>query len=160
MQKEHVKKFVSGGYSVSDVIDYFRGMFRYHCYYSKKKWIRNLIPCYIKEQIDFRIKVMDRECYNSGSCKMCGCMTTALQMANKSCEKPCYPPIVNKRLWYKWTTKTNCVIYSKFEDKNIVWFFNFGEPFYKPAGMKAKGLAIVNKRKEEIYGVDVAETNN
>lgn len=29
---------------------------------------------------------------------MCGCHTTALQMANKSCDKPYYPPMMSKRL--------------------------------------------------------------
>lgn len=36
--------------------------------------------------------------YN-GSCKICGCDTTALQMADKACPKPCYPPMMNRENW-------------------------------------------------------------
>lgn len=42
---------------------------------------------------------MSQECYTSGSCVKCGCMTTALQMCNKPCEGFCYPPIVGKQMW-------------------------------------------------------------
>lgn len=42
---------------------------------------------------------MDPECYVKGQCKMCGCTTTALQMANKSCPKPCYPKMMNRKQW-------------------------------------------------------------
>jgi hypothetical protein len=34
---------------------------------------------------------MDIDCYLDGSCKKCGCETTALQMANKACAGNCYP---------------------------------------------------------------------
>lgn len=54
---------------------------------------------HIREQIDWRIEVMDKECYNAGSCKMCGCETTALQMANKACDKPCYPKMMTQWEW-------------------------------------------------------------
>lgn len=54
---------------------------------------------HIREQIEYRIKVMNPECRNSGSCIKCGCMTTALQMCNKSCEGLCYPPMMNKYYW-------------------------------------------------------------
>lgn len=42
---------------------------------------------------------MDRECYESGQCKMCGCATTALQMCDKACDKPCYPEMMDKKTW-------------------------------------------------------------
>ena len=42
---------------------------------------------------------MDIDCYNNGSCKMCGCKTTALQMANKACDKPCYPTMLSRKDW-------------------------------------------------------------
>lgn len=44
---------------------------------------------------------MDKECYYSGSCKMCGCGTTELQMCDKACEGECYLPMMSKREW-KW----------------------------------------------------------
>jgi hypothetical protein len=54
---------------------------------------------HIREQIDVRIRSMDKVCYESGSCKMCGCHTTALQMANKPCDKPCYPSMMTRKKW-------------------------------------------------------------
>lgn len=72
------------------------GTIRYKLYYSKYSW---LIRKHIAEQIEYRISVMDEECYKNGSCKICGCKTTALQMASKQCPKPCYPPMMNKKDW-------------------------------------------------------------
>lgn len=84
----------------SDIFAYFQGYYRYNLYYSKHfKW---LIRKYIFEQIVWRISVMDIECYETGSCKLCGCDTTALQMADKQCDKPCYPSMMNKKEWLKF----------------------------------------------------------
>lgn len=97
MKKYHLIKFFKFEYSFFDVIDYFRGNLRYSCYYSKHfKW---LIRTHIHEQIDYRIKVMDEKCYNDGQCKICGCATTNLQMANKACEGNCYLPMQSKKEW-------------------------------------------------------------
>jgi len=79
-----------------NIKSYLLGNFRYFLYYSKAK---KLIRPHILEQIDWRIKVMNSKCYNEGSCVKCGCTTTQLQMANKSCDKPCYPPIMSKIKW-------------------------------------------------------------
>lgn len=38
-------------------------------------------------------------CYERGECIECGCQTTALQMANKTCEGNCYPPMMSKKVW-------------------------------------------------------------
>ena len=81
-----------------NIIPFFQGWYRYKLYYSSGP-LRFLMRGYIKRQIDTRIESMDRECYNSGACKECGCATTALQMANKSCEGFCYPPMMNKSQW-------------------------------------------------------------
>lgn len=78
---------------------YITGNLRYSVYYTKFNW---LIRKHIKEQIETRINSMDKMCYDDGSCKMCGCKTTALQMANKECDKPCYPEIVNKKDWIRF----------------------------------------------------------
>lgn len=82
--------------NLSTIIAYIQGHIRYKLYYSRFKF---LIRKHIRDQIDFRIKYMDKECYEKGSCKLCGCATTALQMADKQCDKPCYPPIFNKSGW-------------------------------------------------------------
>jgi hypothetical protein len=75
---------------------YIQGNIRYGMYYS---WFNFLIPKHIKEQIDWRIEIMDKECFDNGSCKLCGCETTALQMANKACDKPCYPRMYSRSVW-------------------------------------------------------------
>lgn len=80
----------------TNIMAYIQGNIRYKLYYSRFKF---LIRIHIREQIDFRIRFMDKECYENGMCKLCGCSTTALQMANKQCDKPCYPPIVNANDW-------------------------------------------------------------
>ena len=48
---------------------------------------------------------MDTECYEQGSCKICHCDTTALQMANKACGKPCYPKMMNKADWLEFKVR-------------------------------------------------------
>ena len=83
-----------------DAFYYLQGNYRYKLYYSK---LRFLLRKHIREQIKFRIRIMDKECYDNGECKMCGCKTTALQMANKACDKPCYPPMMNSKEWEGFT---------------------------------------------------------
>jgi len=81
---------------VQDILSFIQGNLRYKLFYSKFAF---LIPQHIKEQIEYRISIMDRKCYEDGQCKICGCTTTALQMANKSCPKPCYPKLMNVDVW-------------------------------------------------------------
>lgn len=100
MKMYHVMSFLKLEYSFADIVDFFRGNLRYQAYYSKYfKW---LIRTHILEQIDHRIVVMDRDCYNNGSCKVCGCNTTHLQMANKACEGDCYLPLMKRKEWRKF----------------------------------------------------------
>ena len=81
-----------------NIIPFFQGWYRYRIYYSSGP-LRFLMRDHIRTQITTRIESMNRECYNSGSCVVCGCATTALQMANKSCEGYCYPPMMSKSEW-------------------------------------------------------------
>lgn len=91
---------------------------------------------HIRQQIEFRIKYMDRECYQNGSCKFCGCTTTALQMANKSCDKPCYPEMMDKRCWEAFN------LGDIVEDKNGCWFKDT-----ETEGLYLKPKGKVNYRK-------------
>ncbi len=75
---------------------FLQGNIRYKIYYSP---LRCFIRKHVLQQINFRIKVMKKECYASGSCVECGCKTTALQMCSKACEGGCYPPMMNKKDW-------------------------------------------------------------
>ena len=82
--------------TLKNIISYIQGNLRYKLYYSIFAF---LIPKHIREQITARINSMDRQCYNDGQCKMCGCQTTALQMADKACDKPCYPKMMSRMDW-------------------------------------------------------------
>lgn len=81
----------------SNIKAYLQGKIRYKLYYNK--YFNWLIPLHIFEQIAYRIFVMDKECYAKGSCTLCGCDTTALQMADKACDKPCYPAMMDETDW-------------------------------------------------------------
>lgn len=89
----------------SNAIAYFQGNIRYKIYYSRwyGTWFsRLLLPRYIVTQYYYRLAKMDKECYGRGSCKLCGCMTTKLQFANKACPKPCYPPMMSEKEWLEF----------------------------------------------------------
>lgn len=100
--KKHLIKLLKGQTSITDIWYYMQGNIRHKLYYSRFRW---LIRRHIREQIAYRITWMDEECFDQGSCKKCGCMTTALQMCNKSCEKPCYPRMLSKYKWYMFINK-------------------------------------------------------
>lgn len=85
--------------NLKNIISYIQGNIRYHIYYSNYKF---LLRNHIKEQIEYRINSMNRICYDQGSCIKCGCVTTALQMANKECEGNCYPKMFSKKTWNDW----------------------------------------------------------
>lgn len=79
-----------------NIVAYIQGNVRYRLYYSCFDFL--LLP-HIREQIGYRINSMRRTCFMEGSCEMCGCKTTHLQMANKSCDGSCYPPMLDRRSW-------------------------------------------------------------
>lgn len=93
--------------TLENVMYYLQGTIRYYFFYHK--YLKKLIRLHIFEQITYRISIMDLECYEQGFCKMCGCNTTALQMADKQCNKPCYPKMMNKKDWenFKKENKIN-----------------------------------------------------
>ena len=110
-----------------NIIPFFQGWYRYKIYYSSGP-LRFLMRSHIRSQIDVRIESMDRECYNSGACKKCGCATTALQMANKSCEGFCYPPMLNKSNW-EYVRKSGRII--KDNKSGIYWKLSYVPKFDK-----------------------------
>lgn len=100
---------------------YIQGNFRYRLYYSKYKY---LISKHILEQIECRINSMNIECFNNGSCIMCGCKTTHLQMANKTCESLCYPDMLSVSKW-KFLKKTGTIFVKgidwKLKNNKFTW---------------------------------------
>ena len=106
-------------FSLGNIVAYIQGNVRYILYYSSDfSW---LIPIHIKEQIEGRINSMNKECYNNGSCKQCGCRTTHLQMANKPCDGKCYPAMVDKEKW-KYMKKGVMTLID-----NELWVFKRGK---------------------------------
>jgi hypothetical protein len=103
--------------TLKNIIAYIQGNIRYQLYYSKFNW---LISANVREQIKFRINTMEKKCYDQGSCIMCGCTTTALQMANKSCDKPCYPPIMKWNKWLKFISEKPVVINGNIWQKKTI----------------------------------------
>ena len=85
---------------LKNVRAYFIGHFRHKLYYSRFKF---LLRPLILEQFEWRVKAMNKICYNQGSCVKCGCVTTALQMADKACDGDCYPPFLAKLNWIAFT---------------------------------------------------------
>ena len=104
--KNNIIKIVKREEPLISIYYFFQGKIRYRLYYSKYKC---LIRKHILEQIEYRIKIMNKECYSRGSCIKCGCETTALQMCNKPCKGLEYPPIVNRRTWKQYY-HNHCVI--------------------------------------------------
>ena len=84
---------------IENIWYYLQGNIRYEMYYTNNKKYQHLIPLYIREQYEWRIKIMDRDCYLDGQCKMCVCETTKLQFANKACDKPCYLNMMSELDW-------------------------------------------------------------
>jgi hypothetical protein len=85
----------------ANILAYLQGNLRYRIYYSQ--WFGFLMRRHIRRQIRFRINFMDKDCYDDGSCRICGCSTTALQMANKPCDGECYPEMMDKERWTKFS---------------------------------------------------------
>ncbi len=96
--KQELKEFLK------DVLYYMQGNIRHFFYYS---WLQFLLRKHIREQISLRIAIMDISCLRNGHCLKCGCKTPHLQMANKTCEGNCYPTMMNKKDWKKFSENKN-----------------------------------------------------
>lgn len=82
---------------------------------------------WIREQISVRIESMDQVCFNNAQCKMCGCTTTALQMADKACDGYCYPEMLNKYDWKR--LKKQRVFFD--HKSNSFWLLDKNNKFLK-----------------------------
>ena len=96
--------------TLKNIIAYIQGNLRYKLFYSNFAF---LIRPHIREQIEVRINSMDPICYGNGECKMCGCQTTSLQMANKACDKPCYPRMLSRKEWFMINLKKELYVDNK-----------------------------------------------
>jgi hypothetical protein len=83
--------------TLANIKAYLQGHIREWLFYNKR--LNFLLPLHIFEQINYRIFVMNKECFSNGECVHCGCTTPALQMADKTCEGNCYPDIMDATDW-------------------------------------------------------------
>lgn len=112
--KKNIRKIIIGEQPLSSILYYIQGNLRYKIYYSK--YSNFFLRKHILEQINYRIHIMNTECYDKGECIKCGCQTTHLQMSNKTCEGLEYPPIVSKRLWNNFKNKRHII-----KQNGIIW---------------------------------------
>lgn len=84
---------------ISDIFYFAQGNVRY---FLVKCFGESVLRSHIAEQVMMRTANADRECLSSGACKICGCHMPALLYADKSCDKPCYPPMMGKREWFEF----------------------------------------------------------
>jgi hypothetical protein len=97
-----LRSIMKGEKSPIDIWYYIQGHTREILYYSK---LRFLIRKHIQEQFEWRLKVMDKECYTDAQCKHCGCDIPALTLSNKQCGGKCYYPMMSKKQWLEYKTK-------------------------------------------------------
>lgn len=107
--------------NIKNIISYITGNLRYSLFNSRS--MSKLLPVHIREQIEMRIEEMDQDCYNQGSCIICGCQTPHLQMANKACDKPCYPTMMNKRDWKTFKKGTPTLD----KENGFLWWYRKGK---------------------------------
>lgn len=107
--------------TLNDIYSYIIGNLRYKLYLSKGFWYPMLVRKHIREQIAYRIRVMNPQCYSNGTCIECGCETPALQMAGKACNGNCYPPLVGSQTWN---------LRDVIRDGNKIWMWNRREDKY------------------------------
>ena len=111
--------------NLKNIIAYIQGNLRYKLFYSNFAF---LIRPHIREQIEVRINSMDPICYGNGECKLCGCQTTHLQMADNACDKPCYPSMLSKEQWY--VINKNYPVYN---EETRLWWSLFNNKFISSA---------------------------
>ena len=64
-------------------------------------------PIHIREQLWYRLKLMNLECIKNKSCIMCGCEFIGLALVDKACKGNCYPDFMDVSIWeiFKQTSK-------------------------------------------------------
>lgn len=103
-----------------DIKSFFEGNIRYWLWYHARWMIRK----HIREQIAYRIRVMNPSCYTDGICHVCGCETIALQMCSKECAGMCYPQLLGR---YEWSQKPPIYI----RGMRLMWNWNFLKDRYE-----------------------------
>lgn len=85
--------------NLKNVWAYITGNTRYFLDWHVNFLYKFLVRKHIREQIRARINSMNSECFARGACIICGCATTNLQYASKSCDGNCYPKMLSAFGW-------------------------------------------------------------
>jgi hypothetical protein len=80
---------------IRDIWYYIQGNFRFWIF---RRW-RFLMREHVIEQVVARMMSADKRCLDGGACIICGCHMPQLMFADKSCDKPCYPPMMSRNEW-------------------------------------------------------------
>ena len=91
--------------NLKNIRAYITGHIRHWLFFHKR--FNVLLPLHIFEQINYRLFVMNKECFDNGECTKCGCSTPELQMANKACDGACYPKMLNETDWHIFKREYN-----------------------------------------------------
>lgn len=110
-------------HNFNDIVDYVRANIRHAIYHSR---FVGLLPDRISRQFEARVMSMDNKCYEDGSCKECGCMTTHLQMTNKPCEGGCYPKMLNSAEWNQISNEGRLLLQGEGKNKKF-WYIRGGK---------------------------------
>lgn len=70
----------------------------------------DFLPTHLQEQFKYRLSVMDKECLEAGHCKICGCKTPQLQLADEPCDGGCYPEFKNEEDWKTYKEENHVIL--------------------------------------------------
>ena len=116
---------------------FIQGYYRYYMYtWFKTKLLRE----HIVNQYETRLNSVDKKCLNDGQCKLCGCAVPQLLWADKACDKPCYPHMMNKSTWEYY--KKNFFMPFHDEETDKFWTINLKSKTFKKWRIKC-GKSII-----------------
>lgn len=97
---------------------FLQGWIRYILYQlSKTKYFKKvsetslaLLEPHKKEQFEWRLMTMKKECLKGGHCVICGCQTPQLQMSDEACEGACYPDMMDVETWKQYKIDNQIIV--------------------------------------------------
>ncbi len=94
------KYFKQNRLSVKNIRRFIQGNYRLYTFEQQ--------PQFLKEQIWFRLSKANSECTKTGKC-YCGCEIQGLVAVESSCERNCYPVMMDEETWqiYKVINQVN-----------------------------------------------------
>lgn len=82
------------------------------------------LPDHIKEQVIWRISVMDENCLKNRECP-CECEVPGKQFEDRECEEMCYPMMMEPHIWETFKEKIG-INMERVRNKTRKRLFNYG----------------------------------